>query len=204
MLAREIPAGRFKCTLRRCRVPSLSRGRGKISHCFERQYCHRRRRRRRRRRAVSRHCSRLNKSLLGVDENRNAERARGWRLVTSEKYRVQEKCASSHARAGAIALTLIMSWHAVARDREENAIYTLRICGRWLPCDTLFLFPPSSCLSFFFFFFFRRTPAAEIARIYGRQSQAGLRDRGFSRPQSDRDWLLINCAARLINRLIAR
>lgn len=64
VLAREIPGGRFKCTLGEVSSFLLSRGRGKISHCFERQYCRRR---------VFRHCSRLDKLLL-TGENYGAGR----------------------------------------------------------------------------------------------------------------------------------
>jgi len=76
---REIPGGRFKCTLGEASSSLLSRERGKISHCFERQYCHRR---------VFRHCPRLDKLLLNVDENCGAEEGQAkW----SEKYRVEKK-----------------------------------------------------------------------------------------------------------------
>jgi len=66
----KYPAGRSKCTpARSSSTFLLSRGRGKISHCFERQYCRRR---------VFRHCPRPDKPLLDVDENREVEGRAKW------------------------------------------------------------------------------------------------------------------------------
>lgn len=189
VLAREIPGGRFKCTLGEASSSLLSRGRGKISHCFERQYCRRR---------VFRHCPRLSiSSFSRVKITEWRDRRSGRENIVLKRERKKEGKKERNRNT-------VLRMHREG-PRRYSINYELVLAGNTLSRGKCHLHGANvRGGNFRARYIFFRTRRARRSSGFMAGKATDTWPGNLSRSPDDRDWLLINCAACLVNRLIVR